>query len=122
MTELLEQPESKTAQPTEEGADQVPANPNDNVLRLVGLSILAVTSIVSLVIFQGWMNNQPDSNSNEIDSGNIEYKSRSNTSNGDQTVSPPQRRLLPRGRTTVNSVNKDPEASTHKPAANRINR
>lgn len=122
MIELLETPESNRPESPEAGADQVPANPNDNMLRLVGLSILAVTAIVSLVIFQGWINNQPDVNSNEIDTGNVEYKSRSNASSDDKTVTPPQRRLLPRGRARVNSINTDPEASTMKPAANRINR
>ena len=122
MTELLERPESNPPESPDAGADQVPANPNDNMLRLVGLSILAVVAIVSLVMFQSWVNNQPDKNSNEFDTGNVEYKPRSDAANDDQTVTPPQRRLLPRGRARVNSVNTDPEASTMKPAANRINR
>ena len=122
MTELLEQIETEETPGSSESPETVPANPNENTIRLVGLGLLAVTCITVLVFSQGWLSLKPAQNSEDKNADQGIPAGRPRTYSDNQSAEPPQRRLLPRGRSRVDSRLNEPGASTMSPTATPISR
>ena len=122
MTELLEQIETDESPGSSESPEAVPVNPNENIIRLVGLGLLAITCITVLVFSQGWLSLKPSQNSEDTNADQVIPAGRPRTYNNNQSVEPPQRRLMPRGRSRVDSRLNEPGASTMSPTATPISR